>query len=235
MQIRRLVGTLTATVAVSAAVLALTAAPASAHVAVKADKAQAGATDVTITFSAEAESSKAGIASVKVALPAGIAPADVSLASGPSGWALAADADGFTVSGPALAAKKDAEYAVKVAKLPADATELAFKTLVTYTDGKVDRWIDAAGTDNPAPVLKLAAAAPGAQAPTSAVSSVAPTSEAATPTTAAAAPITTAADAANDEADSSATPWIVLAVVVVVGLLAVLFFRWRRGRNQGGA
>ncbi|WP_433044417.1 DUF1775 domain-containing protein [Dactylosporangium sp. CS-033363] len=232
MQIRRVLGTLAATAAVSAAVLAGTALPASAHVAVKADKAQAGATDVTITFSAEAESSKAGIASVKVALPAGIAPADVSLASGPSGWALAADADGFTVSGTALATKKDAEYAVKVAKLPADATELAFKTLVTYTDGKVDRWIDAAGTDNPAPVLKLA---PAAQAPTSAVSTVAPTSEAAVPTTAAAAPVTTAADAANDEADSSATPWIVLAVVVVVGLLAVLFFRWRRKNAQGGA
>nr|BFE57014.1 hypothetical protein GCM10020063_015400 [Dactylosporangium thailandense] len=212
--------------AASAAVLALTAAPASAHVEVKADKAQAGAADVTVTFTAEAESSKAGIASVKVALPAGIAPADVTWVSGPSGWALTADADGYTVTGPALAVKKDAAYAVKVAKLPADATELPFKTLVTYTDGKVDRWIDAPGTDNPAPVLKLAAAAPGTAA-TSAAPSPAATSAAPAVTTNTA-PVTTPGDAANDEADSSATPWVVLAVVVVVGLAAVLFFRSRR-------
>lgn len=224
MQIRRVLGSVSVVLVASAAVLALTAAPASAHVEVKADKAQAGATDVTITFSAEAENSKAGIASVKVALPAGIAPADVSWVSGPTGWALTADADGYTVAGPALATKKDAEYAVKVAKLPADATELAFKTLVNYTDGKVDRWIDAAGTDNPAPVLKLAPAA------TPAAPSVAPTSAQPVATTNAA-PATTGADAANDEADSSATPWVVLAVVVVVGLAAVLFFRYRR-RNR---
>ncbi|MFI5910207.1 DUF1775 domain-containing protein [Dactylosporangium sp. NPDC051541] len=216
--------------AATVAGLVLTALPAAAHVAVKADKAQAGAADVTISFSAEGESSKAGIASVKVALPAGIAPADVSYVSGPAGWTLAADADGYTVSGPALAAKKSADYAVKVAKLPADAAELTFKTLVNYTDGKVDRWIDAPGTDSPAPVLKLAAAAPVATtaAPSApATSAAAPSTQAAVTT-----PITDPTDAAADDTDSSATPWIALAVVVVVALAAVLFFRYRRRNSE---
>jgi uncharacterized protein YcnI len=226
-QIRRVLGSLSVSLAVTAAVLAFTAGPAAAHVEVKADKAQAGAADVTITFSAEGENSKAGIASVKVALPAGIAPADVTYVSGPAGWKLTPEADGYTVAGTALAAKKDAEYAVKVAKLPTDATDLTFKTLVTYTDGKLDRWIDAPGTDSPAPVLKLAAAAPAATSAAPVPSDIAST----IPTTQAAAPATTPADAANDESDSSATPWIVLAVVVILGLGAVLFVRNRRRNN----
>ncbi|GAA3452985.1 YcnI family protein [Dactylosporangium matsuzakiense] len=231
MLIRRALRTVPVVLAATVAGLLLTALPAAAHVEVKADKAQAGAADVTVSFSAEGESSKAGIASVKVALPAGIAPADVSYVSGPAGWTLAADADGYTVSGPALAAKKNADYVVKVAKLPADAKELTFKTLVNYTDGKVDRWIDAPGTDNPAPVLKLAAAAPAA---TTTAPSAPATSAAAGPTTEAAATtaITEPADAVNDEGDSSSAPWVALAVVVVVALAAVLFFRYRR-RNSG--
>jgi len=221
--IRRTAGSVLAVAAVTIAVVLSTALPAAAHVEVKADKAQAGATDVTITFSAENESSKASITSVEVALPAGIAPADVTYVSGPTGWALTPTASGYKVAGPGLAAKQDAEYAVKVAKLP-DAKTVSFKTLVNYSDGRVDRWIElpdaGAGSDNPAPTLTLA---PAAAAPPS---SAAPSSAAAS----SAAPVETSATAiaADGDGGSSAPLFIGLAVVVVAILAGVVIWRVRR-------
>lgn len=233
MLIRRIAGALSALVATTAAVVLLTGGIASAHVQVKADKAQAGATDVTITFAAENESSKASIVSVRVALPSGIAPGDVTYVSGPAGWSLTPAADGYTVAGPALPAKKDAEYSVKVAKLPPDATTLPFKTLVTYSDGRIDRWIDVpqngAQSDNPAPVLTLApaVAAPSSATAASAAASQAPaTSEAATP---AAAPATQAAGGGG----GSSAPWTVLAAVLIVALAGLVVWRVVGKRAQG--
>ncbi|MFG2777727.1 DUF1775 domain-containing protein [Streptomyces prunicolor] len=150
------------TAATATAVL-LTAGPASAHVEVESDKAQALAENVEIAFDAESESSTAGVTKIRVVLPAGIAPADVAYGEGPKGWKFTAAADGYTVEGPAVKAGANAEYSVVVKQLP-DTEELAFKTLQTYSDGRTDRWIelDESG-ENPAPVLKLKAAAPGAK------------------------------------------------------------------------
>ena len=138
--------------------------PAAAHVEVSADKAQAGARDVSVSFIAEAESATAGIVSLRVVLPAGIVPTDVTWLSGPPGWALTPAADGYTVGGPALPVSADAAYRVKIAELPTDATPVAFKTLQTYSDGHVDRWIEIPQPGDPepphpAPVLSLAPAA----------------------------------------------------------------------------
>src|SRR5689334_11398561 len=96
----------------------LGALPAAAHTEVVVEPAVGGAANASVTFNAEAEWDKAGIVSVKVSLPAGIAPADVTYASGPTGWALAPDADGFVVTGPALPTGRSAKYAVKVRQLP---------------------------------------------------------------------------------------------------------------------
>jgi uncharacterized protein YcnI len=228
-QIRRIAGSLALVMATTAAAVALTGGVASAHVEVKADKAQAGATDVTITFSAENESAKASIVSVRVSLPSGILPADVTYVSGPSGWALTPAADGYTVAGPALPAKRDATYAVKVAKLPSDATTLSFKTLVNYSDGRVDRWIDipqdGVQSDNPAPTLKLA---PAAVAPSSAAPSVsaAPTSEPPPSAAATGAPSLAATPSASS-GGGSAGVWIAVAVAVLV-VLALGAWLWRR-------
>jgi len=57
--------TLAAALGLVAAVV-VTAAPAWAHVQVSADKAQAGATNVTVSFNGEAESTTAGIKSEQV-------------------------------------------------------------------------------------------------------------------------------------------------------------------------
>ncbi|KQV15697.1 MULTISPECIES: DUF1775 domain-containing protein [unclassified Kitasatospora] len=139
--------------------------PAFAHTGVTSQQAQALAVDAVLSFKAAGESDTAGIDEVQVVLPAGIAPADVSLVKAPEGWTFKPGAEGFSLAGPGLAPGKNAEYQVKVRQLP-DAQQVVFKTLVLYTDTQVDRWIEVpqGGSEpkNPAPVLKLAKAAPGA-------------------------------------------------------------------------
>jgi hypothetical protein len=160
--IRGVAGGATALVAV-AVILAVTSGPAAAHVKVDADSPAAGATDVEVTFTAEAESKTAGIQSLRTVLPDGISPRDVSLVSGPKGWHLKATSDGYVISGIALPQGDDVSYVVKVAKLPTGAKSLAFKTVERYGDGEVDRWDDptksvAKEEDNAAPVIELKAA-----------------------------------------------------------------------------
>jgi hypothetical protein len=199
-----------------------------AHVEVSAQPARALATDSVISFSAEAESGSAGIASVRVVLPQGIVPADVSYVAGPSGWTLAATSDGFTVSGKALAVHTDAAYKIKVKQLP-DAPSIAFKTLVTYSNGDVDRWIEIPSASNPnpehpAPVLKLAAAASPTQA--SAVSptpSVSPSAQSSSGTPEAVAPASSS---------MSAGSWILLTALVVVALVVGFLLVRRRAATR---
>jgi hypothetical protein len=53
------------------------------------------------------------------------------------------------VGGPALKAGVDAEHQIKVRQLP-DAEEIAFKTVETYSAGKMSRWIELpSGGDEP--------------------------------------------------------------------------------------
>jgi hypothetical protein len=95
------------------AVLSL-AGPASAHAEVEADTPRALANNVTLAFTSEAESATAGFTQVRVVLPEGIAPDDVTLGDAPKGWKLKTADDGYTVAGPALKTGVDAEYKVKV-------------------------------------------------------------------------------------------------------------------------
>lgn len=226
---RRAVFTTTVTLALAWAV----ALPASAHVEVSAEGAQAGTGPVTLVFSAESESRSAGIVSMKTQLPAGIAPADVTLASGPAGWALTPTTDGFELAGPDIGPGVDAEYSVTIAQLPVDMTELIFPTLQRYSDGREDAWIEpiteaAPEPENPAPILIVGPAPAGATAP----ATVAPTANAAEAT---AAPSTSQAqtdDAAEETAEDSGfgTPVMVLSIAVLLALLGVVVWAVRRRR-----
>jgi uncharacterized protein YcnI len=208
-------------------VLAL-AGPALAHVEVSADKTTAGATDVTLTFTGEAENPGGGIQSERVVLPEGIAPGDVTLVKAPSGWKFTRGGDGFTVAGKALKIGTDAVWSVKVAKLPDGATTLNFKTLETYGNGDVSRWIEIqqAGQDepdNPAPQVKLKA---GAAVPSVSPSASASASLSPSPAAAASSP-----QAASDDSGSSTWwIWVIVVVVVVAGVLFAL--RRRRGGDS---
>jgi uncharacterized protein YcnI len=211
-------------VAVGTMAVTLVAAPAWAHVEVSADNPQAGARNVTLTFVGEAESTKAGIASEQIILPAGITPQDVRLDKAPSGWTLTATADGYKVAGKALPVGENATHSVIVAQLPTDATELVFKTLETYGDGSIQRWIEIpvagqAEPENPAPVLKLTPAATPAS-----------TTAAPTPTTAPAAAPTTSAPAAPTPSGST-NGWWIGAIVVLAAIAAAIVVARRRRRT----
>jgi uncharacterized protein YcnI len=217
-----------------AGVLAL-AGPAAAHVEVTADKTTAGATDVTLTFNGEAENDAAGIRSEQVVLPDGIAPAGVTLVKAPAGWTFTRNANGFTVAGKALRTGTDAEWKVKIAKLPDGETRLSFKTLETYGNGEVSRWIEIQqeGEDepgNPAPLVTLKPGPKPAGPSAVASATVSATPGAATP--GAAAPISTAtavaAEPAPDHDGGSSKWWIWVIAAVVLGAAAVLVRRRRR-------
>ncbi|CAM5704395.1 hypothetical protein SALBM135S_07615 [Streptomyces alboniger] len=223
------------------------AGPASAHVEVEAEGAGALAENVTLDFTAESESDKAGITKLEVILPKGITPADVTYKDGPKGWKLAATERGYTVSGPKVAIGEDAAYSVEVRQLP-DAKSLAFKTLQTYSDGRVDRWIEleestGAGHGSLAPVLQLDPAEPGAEP--------VPPSPTAEPTSAApsAACLSTPAakdDKASDDTakkkgdsvkekgdDSSPAALVIIGVAALLVLLAGGIWWWKRRSAAG--
>jgi len=219
---------LTISAIAGAGVLAL-AGPALAHVEVSADKTTAGATDVTLTFTGEAENPSAGIKSERVVLPAGIAPADVTLVKAPSGWTFTRGSDGFTVAGKALKAGTDAQWSVKIAKLPDGQTRLSFKTLETYGNGDVSRWIEIQEPgqeepDNPAPLLTLKPGASTAPAVPSTAASSAPS--AAAPSDAPAT-LPAAEVASSDSGTSTWWIWVVAAVLVIA---AGVIFAVRRRR-----
>ncbi|MFF8381864.1 DUF1775 domain-containing protein [Streptomyces sp. NPDC015661] len=238
-RIRRGRPTLVAAAALTASVALAT--PASAHVEVEAEGARALAQNVQLSFTAESESPSAGITKLEVILPAGVAPADITFKEGPKGWKFTTTDRGYVVAGPAVKAGEDAAYAVVVRRLP-KAGSLAFKTLQSYSDGRIDRWIEleqshGAGHGNSAPVLELAPAAPGATAvPATTTPPATPDPTTAAPTTAA--PTTSAAgtttdDKAAEKEDSSPNLGLMLGGLAV--LVAAAAGAWWWNRRKGDA
>jgi uncharacterized protein YcnI len=224
--------------AATAGAVLLTAGPAAAHVEVEADNAQALAENVKLTFVAESESADAGITELRVVLPEGIAPADVAYDKGPEGWKFTARDDGYVIKGPAVKAGEDAEHSVVVKQLP-DAKELAFKTLQTYSDGRIDRWIQLGepsddGHGNEAPVLELKAAAPGAEPAGPSPSDSQPASPSPTPAESEPEPSPAAqAEEKDDDDGLSAGAWIGIgAAVLIVAGAAAYVVRRRAGAQQ---
>ncbi|MEV4874619.1 DUF1775 domain-containing protein [Streptomyces cyaneofuscatus] len=239
--VRRRAGVVAAAIA---ATLVL-ATPASAHVEVASEGARALAENVTLNFDAATESDAAGITKLEVFLPKGITPADVTYGKGPVGWKLAPTDKGFTVSGPPVAVGEDVTYSVVVRQLP-DAKSLVFKTLQTYDDGRVDRWIELEessgghGHGHSAPVLELKEAAPGAE-PVAPTPSASPTSAAPSPS---APPATEPADGkptASDRATATAeedgsSPALPIGIAVAVLALAGGGLWWfLKSRRTGSA
>ncbi|WP_327238142.1 YcnI family protein [Streptomyces sp. NBC_01317] len=203
--------------------------PASAHVQVEAAGARALDKNVSLRFTAATESDTAGITALEVILPDGIVPADITYAGGPEGWKLTPTAGGYTVSGPEMAVGQPAAYAVTVRQLPY-LKSLAFKTLQTYGDGRVDRWVEPAKPSGahdakhgkPAPVLVLAPAAPGAKPAAGATASAdAVPGEI---------PGASSRAGASEETSGGANPALIIGfVVVVVALVGGTWWFRRRG------
>ncbi len=228
--------------AAAAALTAGLAGPAAAHVEAEARPARALATGAVVSILAEAESGTAGIVGLRIQLPAGLLPGDFRLTSGPAGWRVGGAQQVLEVTGPALPVGRDLRLELRVRQLPATRT-VVLKTVQRYSDGRQDAWIEvpAAGAgepDSPAPVLRLAAAAPGAtpvpretSAPTPAPST--PTLSSAAPSSTSPAPAATASPAAGGDNGSSNVVWLFTgAGIGALALLGVVLAMRRVGQPR---
>ncbi|ROR43016.1 DUF1775 domain-containing protein [Kitasatospora cineracea] len=233
------------TLAGAATVLLALATPALAHSEVSASDARALAENVTLTFTSEAESTSAGIQKIQIVLPDGVPVQSVALKDAPTGWTLTPDATGYTVQGPALPVGDNAKHSIVVRQLP-QGESLPFKTIETYSNGKVSRWIEMSQNgsepENPAPVLELKPPAPGATplpaapaastapspSPTPSVSSSAPAQPAPAVSSSSAAPEATAKD---DGGNTGLVVAVVLAALVVASFPIAMWIK-RRTRTS---
>ncbi|EST35144.1 YcnI family protein [Streptomyces roseochromogenus] len=213
----------TVTLTAGAAVL-LAAGAACAHVTVHPDSYAKGATDGVLTFRVPNEEDSASTTKVQVFLPTDHPVLGV-LVHPQDGWTakvtttklktpvktddgtITEAASEITFSGGRIGAGQYEDFDVAFGQLPGDTGQLVFKTLQTYSDGKVARWIEEpTGGDepeNPAPVLKLTAGAAG---------------------DAGAAPVKTASATAKTAGDSTARGLGIAGLVVgVLGLAAAAF------------
>ena len=226
--------------ALAAAVVLAGAGAAFAHVTVHPDSYPQGASDGTLTFRVPNEEAKADTTRVDVFFPAAQPIASVLVSPVP-GWTatvknvklakpIVTDDGNITDAvsevlwtGGRIAPGQYQDFTVAFGQLPTGADQLVFKTLQTYSDGDVVRWIDeqAKGQpepEHPAPVLTLTAAAPddGAAASASA-------------TPAAPKNTTTASPAPSD---STARTLGIAALVVAVLALAAAGYGLLRGRTR---
>jgi periplasmic copper chaperone A len=168
-----------AVAATVAALVAATALPASAHVTVSPATLPQGST-AELTFKVPNEESTATTSSLQLQIPtdhpiAQVLPRDIP------GWTitvktttlatpLKTDDGTFTSvvseidwTGGHIPVGRYQDFDVSVDPLPSDASQLVFKTVQTYSNGDVVRWIDLTqpgqpAPDHPAPVLALIAA-----------------------------------------------------------------------------
>ncbi|MFD4602813.1 YcnI family protein [Streptomyces sp. NPDC058464] len=166
--------------ALAAASVLVAAGVASAHVTVHPESYAKGATDGVLTFRVPNEEDTASTTKVQVYLPTDHPVLGV-LVTPQDGWTAKVTTtklktpvktdDGtiteavseVTWTGGKIGAGQYQDFDVAFGQLPEDTDQLTFKTLQTYSDGKVVRWIEEAQSgddepENPAPVLKLTAA-----------------------------------------------------------------------------
>ena len=210
---------------------------ASAHVTVHPESYAKGATDGVITFRVPNEEDKSSTTKVQVFLPTDHPVLGV-LVTPQNGWTAKVTTsklktpvktdDGtitdavseITWTGGKIGAGQFEDFNVAFGQLPDDTDQLTFKTLQTYADGDVVRWIEEAASgedepENPAPVLKLTAkeSEDGDETP------AASASEAATATK-----TTSASSSSGSSSDSTARGLGVAGLIVgVLGLAAGAF------------
>ncbi|MER5514078.1 YcnI family protein [Streptomyces sp. NPDC002763] len=168
-----------AVTALTAASVLVAAGVASAHVTVHPESYAKGATDGVLTFRVPNEEDTASTTKVQVFLPTDHPVLGV-LVSPRDGWTakvtttklktpvktddgtITEAASEITWTGGKIGAGQFEDFDVAFGQLPEDTGQLTFKTLQTYSDGKVVRWIEEAGSggeepENPAPTIKLTA------------------------------------------------------------------------------
>ncbi|MGV4988680.1 YcnI family copper-binding membrane protein [Streptomyces sp. NRAIS4] len=230
-----------AVTALTAAGLLAAAGVASAHVTVHPDSYAKGATDGVLTFRVPNEEDNASTTKVQVFLPTDH-PVLGMLVHPQDGWTAQVTNtklktpvktdDGtitdavseVTFSGGKIAPGQYEDFNVAFGQLPDDTDQLTFKTLQTYSDGKIVRWIEEAQggqePENPAPVLELTAKGADESGSTSTGSPANSKSSASAKSTA-------------SSSDSTARGLGVGGLVVGVLGLAAAVFAVLRGRSTG--
>jgi len=223
----------------AAAALVIAAVPAAAHSEWEPATAAPGSV-VDLTLFVEDEQPDAGTTVVELFFPGPITlaalPAMPGWTATPMDGEVGGPASGVTWSGGP--APGDLELPIRLGPLPNEPGRLQFKTVQTYDNGEVDRWIDewpegAAEPPAPGPVLDLVPGGPGSVPATTA----SPTTTAATTTTTTAATTTTEADRAaasgsDNDSDGNVLPWVIAAVVVLA--MAGGAFAFLRSRSSPG-
>ncbi|MFE1285328.1 YcnI family protein [Streptomyces sp. NPDC058751] len=169
--------------ALAAAGLLTTAGAAFAHVTVHPESYAKGATDGLLSFRVPNEEDTASTTKVQIFLPADHPVVGVLVTPQP-GWTARTTTvklkkpvktdDGtitdavseITWTGGRIRHGEFQDFQVAFGWLPDDVDQLAFKTLQTYSDGKVARWIEqpqkgGEEQESPAPVLTLTAGGAG--------------------------------------------------------------------------
>ncbi|MGW3355017.1 YcnI family protein [Streptomyces bungoensis] len=159
---------------------------ASAHVTVHPESYEKGATDGVLTFRVPNEEDGASTTKVQVFLPTDHPVLGV-MVHPQDGWTakvtttklktpvktddgtITEAVSAVTWTGGKIGAGQYEDFDVAFGQLPENGDQLVFKTLQTYSDGNVARWIEAPTSgdepENPAPVLKLTAGDDASAAP----------------------------------------------------------------------
>ncbi|MDI1452663.1 YcnI family protein [Streptomyces sp. ATE26] len=225
-----------AVVALSGLGVLAAAGVASAHVTVHPESYAKGATDGVLTFRVPNEEDTASTSKVQVFLPTDHPVLGV-LVHPQDGWkpkvtttklrtpvktddgTITEAVSQITWTGGKIGAGEYADFDVAFGQLPDNTGQLTFKTLQTYSDGKIARWIEAPSggeeAENPAPTLKLTEG--GGEAPAPAAAKGGDTG--------------TASTVAADESDGTARGLAVGGLVVGVLGLAAAVFAIVRGRS----
>lgn len=172
--------------ALTAAGVLAAAGAASAHVTVHPESYAKGATDGVLTFRVPNEEDGASTTKVQVFLPTD-RPVLGVMVHPQDGWTakvtttklktpvktddgtITEAVSAVTWTGGKIGAGQYEDFDVAFGQLPENGDQLVFKTLQTYSDGNVARWIEAPTSgdepENPAPVLKLTAGDDASAAP----------------------------------------------------------------------
>ncbi|MCU1377212.1 MAG: nuclear export factor [Acidimicrobiales bacterium] len=218
--------------AVAAALVVATAAPAAAHVSVQpSDAAQGGY--AKLAFRVPNEQDNAATVKLEVQLPTDQKFQSVSVKPLP-GWTAAVTDTTVAWSGGRIEPGQFQEFEISVGPLP-KVDELTFKAIQTYDNGDVVRWIeptpaDGSEPEHPAPVLHLTAAT-GSDHHDATAATVAPTTTAA-PETVADTSAAAATKAGSDSGDGKVIGAYALgAVALAVAASALVLAR----RKSAGA
>jgi len=212
--------------AVLVGVLAM-ATPAWAHVTVHPATVTAGSTDIELTFRVPNERDDANTVGVEVYFPADLPLLAVEVEPVP-GWTSKVDMktldkpiqtdDGpvaevvsdiiWTATAGGITSGQYQDFPVAAGQMPTTTGDLAFKSLQTYSNGDVVRWIQIATTQNPAP-----------DAPAPMLTVTDPTATVAQPGT-------------SNTTEALAIGALVVALIGLAGVV-LLLFRDRRGGRVG--